>query len=242
MSVAIEVMTTGDRPDLDSGAVIKDGFPEFIFHDQGTARFLERVRRYFPRFNVLVVDDGQVVAGGWGVPIVWSGEELPGGYDDALAASVLAHENGTAPDTFCVMAAAVRSDRRGGGLAGTVLTALRDRATAAGLAKVIAPVRPSLKSRYPLTPMDRFVTWTRADGLHVDPWIRTHQRLGASILWPAPRSMEITGSVAEWEQWTGMPFPESGPYVIPDGLDLLVVDRENDMATYREANLWMRHR
>lgn len=239
--MTIEVVTTGDRPDLDAGAVIEDGFPEFIFHDQQTARFLERVRRYFPNFDVLVLDGAEVVAGGWGVPLAWSGEELPGGYDDALAVSVDGHENGTAPDTLCVMAAAVRPGLRGGGLAATVLTALRDRATAAGLSKVIAPVRPTLKSRYPLTPMDRFATWTRPDGLHVDPWIRTHQRLGASILWPAPRSMEITATVAEWEEWTGMLLPESGRYVIPEGLDLLAVDRENDTATYREANLWMRH-
>jgi GNAT superfamily N-acetyltransferase len=240
--VAIEVVTTGDRPGPDAGAVIEDGFPEFIFHDQHTARFLERVRRYFPMFDVLVLDDGVVVAGGWGVPIAWSGEKLPGGYDDALAASVLGHENGTVPDTLCVMAAAVRAGQRGSGLARTVLPALRDRASAAGLSKVLAPVRPTMKSRYPLTPMNRFATWSRADGLHVDPWIRTHQRLGASILWPAPRSMEITGTVAEWEEWTGMLFPESGQYVIPDGLDLLTVDRESDLATYREANLWMRHR
>lgn len=197
------------------------------------------MRRYFPKFDVLVLDDAQVVAGGWGVPLAWAGEELPGGYDEALAVSVEGHENGTAPDTLCVMAAAVHTGLRGSGLAATVLTALRDRATAAGLSKVIAPVRPTLKSRYPLTPMDRFATWTRPDGLHVDPWIRTHQRLGASILWPAPRSMEITGTVAEWEEWTGMLFPEPGPYVIPDGLDLLHVD--DDTATYLEANLWMRH-
>lgn len=239
--MAIEVVTTGDRPDLNFGPAFRDAWPEFIFHDKHTAKFLERVRRYFPRFDLLVLDDGDVVAGGWGVPIAWEGQELPGGYDEVLARSVEGHENDTVPDTLCVMAAVVLPDRRAGGLAGTFLTALRDRATAAGLTKMIAPVRPSLKSRYPLTPMERFATWTRADGLHVDPWIRTHQRLGASILWPAPRSMEITGTVAEWEEWTGMLFPESGRYVIPDGLDLLIVDREHDIATYREANLWMRH-
>lgn len=41
---------------------------------------------------------------------------------------------------------------------------------------MIAPVRPVLKSRYPLTPMKNFARWTREDGLHIDPWIRTHQK------------------------------------------------------------------
>jgi len=89
--------------------------------------------------------------------------------------------------------------------------------------------------------MERFAAWTRDDGLHIDPWIRTHQRLGATILAPAPRSMVITGTVAEWEGWTAMAFPETGEYVVPDALDLVRVDREHDRGTYVETNLWMRH-
>jgi hypothetical protein len=80
-----------------------------------------------------------------------------------------------------------------------------------------------------------------ADGLHIDPWIRTHQRLSASILASAPRSMIITGTLAEWEAWTGMAFPESGPYVVPDALDLVDIDQEQNRGTYEETNLWMQH-
>jgi len=61
-----------------------------------------------------------------------------GGYDGALVASVNGHEASLPRDTLCIMAAAVRRDRQGGGLAGQALTALRDRATATGLARVIA--------------------------------------------------------------------------------------------------------
>ena len=89
--------------------------------------------------------------------------------------------------------------------------------------------------------MASFARWARADGLHLDPWIRTHQRLGAVILTPAPRSVTITGTVAEWEQWAGMAFPETGQYVVPDALDLVAIDREHDHGTYAETNLWIRH-
>lgn len=106
---------------------------------------------------------------------------------------------------------------------------------------MLAPVRPARKSRYPLTPMDRYASWLRGDGLHVDPWIRTHQRLGASILSSAPRSMVITGTVAEWEGWAAMVFPEAGRYVVPGALDLVEIDRAGDRGTYVEPNLWMRH-
>ena len=90
--------------------------------------------------------------------------------------------------------------------------------------------------------MSQFARWARGDGLHLDPWIRTHQRLGARILRPAPRSMLITGTVAEWEDWTKMAFPQTGRYVVPDALDLVRIDRAADRGTYAETNLWMRHR
>jgi hypothetical protein len=139
------------------------------------------------------------------------------------------------------MAAAVRRDRHGAGLGGRVLTALQDRAAAGGLERMIAPVRPVLKSRYPLTPMAEFARWMRPDGTHIDPWIRTHQRLGATILGPAPRSMVVTGAVAEWEEWASLAFPATGRYVVPGALDLVEIDRDRDLGTYAETNLWMRH-
>ena len=241
----IEVVTTGDRHDLDGQArdALRTVWPEFIFHDPIVPDYIGRVETYFPQFDVLLLDDGQVVAGGWGVPIHWDGTvgALPDGYDGALVSAVTGHEDSTPADTLCIMAAAVKADRQGGGLAGKTLTVLRERAIAAGLERVVAPVRPALKSRYPLAPMDRFARWARADGLHIDPWIRAHQRLGATVLAPAPRSMIIIGTVAEWEDWTAMAYPETGQYVVPDALDLVAIDREQDRGTYAETNLWMRH-
>jgi GNAT superfamily N-acetyltransferase len=241
----LQIVTTADRHDLDeqATAAFRPGWPEFIFHDPISSEHIGRVETYFPHYDVLLLDDGQVVAGGWGVPIQWDGtiNVLPAGYDGALISAVTGHENSVPADTLCIMAAAVRADRQGGGLAGKTLGALRERATTAGLQHVIAPVRPALKSRYPLTPMQNFARWSRGDGLHIDPWIRTHQRLGATILAPAPRSMTITGTVPEWEDWASMAFPETGHYVVPDALDLVDIDREKDRGTYHETNLWMRH-
>jgi len=178
-----------------------------------------------------------------GVPIRWNATsaDLPDGYDDALVRAVSGHEDSIPADTLCITAAAVRPGRRGTGLAGTALSALRHRAFDGGLKRVIAPVRPTLKSRYPLTAMESFSRWNRADGLHIDPWVRAHQRLGAPVLGTAARSMTIVGTVAEWEQWTGMAFPETGPYVVPDALDLVQIDCEQNRGIYVEPNLWMRH-
>jgi GNAT superfamily N-acetyltransferase len=241
----IDVVTSSERPDLDdqARAAFRSEWPEFIFHDPVATAHIGRVGEYFPGYDILLLDDGEVLAGGWGVPLRWDGAAatLPDGYDGALVSSVAGHENGTGPDTLSVMAAAVKSGRQGQGLAGQMLSALRERALAAGLSRVIAPVRPTLKNRYPLTSMTDFADWKRPDGLHLDPWIRTHQRLGAAILGPAPRSMLITGTVAEWEDWASMAFPQTGDYVVPDALDLVHIDREQDLGRYAETNLWMRH-
>jgi GNAT superfamily N-acetyltransferase len=238
-----EIVTTSDRPDLDeqSKEALLATWPEFIFHDS-VSGYMHQAWACFPRFDVRVLEDGEVVAGAWGVPLRWNASltTLPTGYDEALTRAVTEREE-IDPDTLCVMAVAVRQDRQGTGLAGQALTALSSRAATAGLDRMIVPVRPVLKSRYPLTPMANFARWTRGDGTHLDPWIRTHQRLGAVILKPAPRSMVITGSVAEWEAWTGTAFPETGHYVVPGALDLVAIDREKDRGVYEETNLWIRH-
>jgi hypothetical protein len=89
--------------------------------------------------------------------------------------------------------------------------------------------------------MEIFASWNREDGMSIDPWIRTHQRLGATILGAARRSMVIRGSVTEWESWTEMLFPQTGRYVVPDALGLIEIDRDADQGTYVEDNLWMQH-
>ncbi len=109
------------------------------------------------------------------------------------------------------------------------------------LTDLIAPVRPTLKSLYPLTPMERYVEWTRPDGTAFDPWVRVHQRLGAEQLQVAPGAMTVRGKVADWEDWTGMSFPESGPYIVGGALQPISIDCEADLGYYADPNVWMRH-
>ena len=58
---------------------------------------------------------------------------------------------------------------------------------------------------------------------------------------PAPRSMTIPGTLAQWEKWTGMRFPESGEYVVPGALAPVRIDAEGGAGVYVEPNVWMRH-
>jgi len=99
-----------------------------------------------------------------------------------------------------------------------------------------------MKTRYPLTPMKRYVQWRRSDGLPFDPWLRVHARLGGELLEVCDRSMVISGTVDAWESWTEMTFPDSGSYVVDGALVPIAIDREADRGEYVEPNVWMRHR
>ncbi|MFI6828782.1 MULTISPECIES: hypothetical protein [unclassified Kribbella] len=241
-----ELIPVAQAPQYDEEAAERfaEEWPEFIFHDVEVRKYIDRRQEYFPEWEFyLVSDDERLIAGCWGVPLAWDGtvEDLPGGFTDSLVRSVLGYEEGVVPNTFVLMAAAVRSDEQGRGHAGRVITSVRDRAVAGGLRQVIAPVRPTLKSSYPLTPIETFMTWTRKDGLPLDPWLRTHVRLGAELLAPATASQTMTGTVAEWEKWTSMPFPSSGTYVIPAGLTTLDINHTTNQGLYTEPNVWLRH-
>ena len=105
----------------------------------------------------------------------------------------------------------------------------------------IAPVRPNQKTLYPLTPMENYIRWENGEGLPFDPWMRVHARQGATIIKVCPEAMTIPGTISEWEEWTGMKFPESGKYVIPGVLVPVEIDIENDAGLYIEPNVWMHH-
>ena len=67
-----------------------------------------------------------------------------------------------------------------------MLRGMRELAGRHALRQLVAPVRPSWKERYPLAPIERYITWRREDGQLLDPWMRLHERLGARVATPLP--------------------------------------------------------
>lgn len=241
----VRIIASSSRPDLCAAMTVSfaEGWPEFVFHDVIADAYLDRVRELSGHLDILLTDDDQVLAGGWGVPVRWDGatSTLPDGYDGSLMRAVEDHERGVTPDTLVVAAAQLRPGEPRRGLATELLAALKDVAAGHGLTRVVAPVRPTLKHRYPLIPMREYLGWTRPDGLPFDPWLRTHHRMGATILGVAERSMVVTGTVADWETWTGLAFPASGAHIVEGALNPVTIDVDADRGTYEEPNVWMRH-
>ena len=131
---------------------------------------------------------------------------------------------------LCALQILIAPECRAQGLSSRMIRRMAEIGRDNGLDTLIAPVRPNLKHRYPLAPMERYIAWRRPDGTHFDPWLRTHERLGAEIVKVAPESTTIPGSVAEWEEWAEMTFPETGAYVVPGALVPVEIDRERKRA------------
>jgi GNAT superfamily N-acetyltransferase len=240
----LEAVTAAERPDLwqevtEAGA-FAGVWPEYNHHGNHTHEYFGALFPAHAPLQVLFVDrhTGGVVARGRTIPFRWDGTlaDLPAGIDAVGRRAVAGTD---VPTALSALAAEVDPRFQGGGLSALLVRAMKQTAAAAGLAPLVAPVRPSWKDRYPLTPIEKYAPWKREDGLPFDPWMRVHARLGGEILRCEPLSLEITAPVGEWEAWTKMRFPEDGGYVFPGGLAPLEV--KDAVGFYHEPNVWMLH-
>jgi GNAT superfamily N-acetyltransferase len=245
--MAFTVIRYSERPALwqDTADISHEVWPEYNQHGDVLGPYWGRLFDEFADYQFALFDGEaqEVIAEGHTAPCDWDGtkEGLGDGIDAMIVAAFEARAAGRPPTALCALAAEVRPRFQGGGIADRILDAMSEMGRQAGLGHLIAPVRPSLKYRYPITPIEQYLAWTRENGEPFDPWIRVHVRRGGTIAKSVPRSMSIAGTVAEWEQWTGMRFPGDGQYTFPDGLAPLEIDHDRDRGSYWEPNVWIVH-
>jgi GNAT superfamily N-acetyltransferase len=237
----MKLVRYADRPDLRErryDELSRRTFPEYMHHNEPGGLYWGRLYTDFPDFQVALVDDDELLAEAHAVPVSWDGslDDLPSGWDEGFVRGMTSTRE---PTALMALAISVSPARQGQRLSGVMIESFKDNARAAGLSSVLAPVRPTLKARYPLIPIERFIAWRREDGSHFDPWIRIHEHVGGEILAAAPESMTMRAPASDWEEWTGMRFPEDGDYVFPGGLAPLVV--RDGVGTHVEPNVWIAH-
>lgn len=235
------------RPEL-AGRLwdMEDSWPEFAAQDPFAWLLYPRMVAEFPDYVWVATDGDTVVARGFSVPFALHTEERAGrlpahGWDRVLMWAFSDQRRGVRSDTVSAIEISVATGRQGEGLSGRMLAAMREGARAAGFAELVAPVRPSGKPAEPDTPMAEYAYRTREDGLPYDPWLRVHVRAGAAIDSVAPLSMTIGGTLAQWREWTGLPFDTAGPVLVPGALAPVHCEPERDFAVYVEPNVWVRH-
>lgn len=176
------------------------------------------------------------------IPLAWEPkmESLPKeGSEWALLKGIDDYKRGLQPKTLAIISLSVIPTRQSQGLGEMQVRWAMEMASSLGFKSLILAVRPTLKNLYPLTPIERYITWHDANGLPFDPWLRTIVRLGAEIVGICEESATVIHTVAAWEALTGMRFPESGDYVVPSALVPVTIDREQDQGIYIEPNVWM---
>jgi GNAT superfamily N-acetyltransferase len=241
--VPLTISVLADRPDLAEAMWdMPNSWPEFMRHDPIGGLFYSNVETRFAEFVLVAQDDtGQVVACAYSVPFVLGDNALPdNGWDFVIRDGLLTSLRGQEPDAISAVEIAVHPDHQGTGLSGQMLAAMRDNAARRGFSELVAPVRPNGQGAAD-EPMSTYAIRVREDGLPVDPWLRVHVRAGGRIARVAPRSMVVPGTLAEWREWTGLPFDKSGPVRVPRALAPVQCDVERGVAVYVEPNVWVVH-
>lgn len=216
-------------PEVDPQKIdLGDIWPRFLLNDSVSNRYWPRLYDDFPEYQFVLEEDGRIIAEGNCVPV----KGMPLQWRDAIRN---AWEDDGEPDRVSALAIMVAAEHRNRGLSEVMLQHMKE--VAGGL--LVAPVRPTLKARYPLTPIAQYAGWRRDDGTHIDPWLRVHERVGGRILGTAEEAMLIEGDRSEWEGWTGMAFPADGDYVVADGL--VPVRFAHGRGVYREPCVWVEH-
>jgi hypothetical protein len=238
----MKTVTVAERPDLSDPAweLTRDLFPEYNNHGDVLNRYWSRLTEERPDFQFhLLGDHDEILARARSLPVRWDGTlpDLPAGIDGAIARGF----DEVGADVLCAMVLMIPRGLQRRGISTVALRAMGDIARQHGFAAMIAPVRPSWKERYPLVAIEDYAGWRRPDGALFDPWMRVHERVGATVLRAEQRSLRITGTVAEWEKWTEMAFPVTGDFWFPGGLATVAINRDEDSGRYWEPNVWMRH-
>ena len=238
----------GDLPDYRdrAGDIAVASWPEFMLHDTVADEYWHELFDRFSEYQFALLDTetDRMAAMGNSLPFYWDEDisELPEkGWDWVFLKAVEDHKDGLAPNIQSAIQIAIHPDYRSQRLSTEMTRAMRAIGQSKGFKNLVAPVRPSQKSSYPLISIDDYIKWTDDQGLPFDAWLRVHARLGAKIIKPCHEAMTIRGSRAEWEEWTGMKFPQSGKYYVPGALNPMEIDTEKDEGVYVEPNVWMAH-
>jgi hypothetical protein len=230
-----------------AGEITEASWPEFMLHDpianENWHELFDRFVEY--QFALFDTETKRMAAMANSLPFYWDQplEELPErGWDWVFLKAIEDHKNGTAPNIQSAIQINIHPDYRSQRLSARMVQAMRAIGQSKGFKYLVAPVRPNEKSKYPLFSIDNYIKWTNEEGLPFDAWLRVHVRAGAKIIKPCHEAMTIPGSCAEWQEWTGMKFPQSGKYVVVGALNPIEINVEKDEGVYIEPNVWLVHK
>jgi hypothetical protein len=208
-----------------------------------------------------------------GIEQYHSRQDLPASMGESEIFTDPARTRTERPNALSAISITVTREHRSKGLAEVIIGAMKRSAIKENLEMMVVPLRPTRKSEFPTVAMDDYITWPAASisascskekkvnpNLPYDPWLRKHLQLGAKVAKVASCSMRVEGSVAEWQNWTGLDFrrivdsKQAMPFriehgssrqcikvIFPGGLVPLLYYVEEQWCVYIEPNVWLYH-
>ena len=228
------------QPEIDS--IVGRTWPAFLLENQVLKECYGDLLSFFPRYQFCLFENKEIVGIANDISLLWNDnvQSLPsGGWEWAIRKGIDDRLKGLTPNTFAALSITINPDFQGKGLSRIIIEEIKTLSKKEGLSQIIVPLRPALKSCYPLTPMQNYITWRNPDGQLLDPWLRIHTKCGAEIVKVCPESMRVSGTVSDWETWTKMKFFESGKYVIQGALNPIEISMEQNLGEYIEPNIWV---
>jgi GNAT superfamily N-acetyltransferase len=219
-------------------------WPEFMQHDETVNKHWPELYTNFLRFQFALLERDEVVGIGNSLPLNWrrSFAELPdSGLDWAMAKACADRRLGLDANLLIGIEILIDEKFQGRGISVDLLGIMKELARTNGMTHLALPVRPTLKCAFPLIPISEYVNWQDDRGLLFDPWLRVHIKAGGKIVGVCLSSMDISGTVSEWEKWTGQVFPGSGDFIVEKALVPVRIDRGKKYGSYIEPNVWVVH-
>lgn len=226
--------------------VAEQAYPKFITYNLHHDEMWLSLFELYPEFQFVLLEPiARCAIAQWsGIPLVWEGnfETLPDEGCDWLCTQGFSQQaNEGVATVLAVVSISIVPDYQGKGLSNYMIDHIKEVAQNHKLDAILLAARPKLKHLYPLTPMERYITWQNDYGLIFDPWLRIIVRQGFRLMGICSKSTTIVDTISGWKTRVGMPFPETDNYVIPGGLVPLNIDYANDRGTYVEPNVWLYH-
>lgn len=138
----------------------------------------------FADFQLLALSGDQLVGAALALSLFWNGavESLSTSIEEVIIRAIGCRELKKPDNTLAVSAVVTKDRYHGHRLRPEILVALKRLAGELGFTSLVAPVRPTQKGEYPLTPFEQYVNWKQMDGSPFDPEMRLHWYMGAAML------------------------------------------------------------
>ena len=170
----------------------------------------------------MLYDGETVVATCNSIPVIWDlnpDHLLDAGWDWALESGFHNQQLGYEPTTLAALSITVAKEYLGQGVSAQAVRAMTAIAAEHELQRADRAGAPLAQAPLPADPDGELHSLDAARRTALRSVAADARAARRALVKVAPHSMVIPGTVAQWEEWTGLKFPESGDYIIPGALN-----------------------